>query len=157
MLSNTSIKTFNIRDIDPFALKNRAKSECDQIWNSTNAKQGRSYNQVLANCMQGHAAELWLLKHNYKDNSKKYMDVIDSDNITIDVKAFMDLNENYTKVAIKNTMERSRKKKISSITSTNGYEFADQIYLYLIDPKDGTYTLKDIYKWDGTNFKNKCK
>lgn len=152
MLSNTSIKTFNIRDIDPSALKNRAKAECDQICNSANAKQGRSYSQVLVNCMQGHAAELWLLKHNYKDNSKKYMDVIDPDDITVDVKAFMDLNENYTQTAIRNNMERCRKKKINSLTSTNGYEFADQVYLYLIDPKDGTYALKDIYKWDGTKF-----
>ena len=153
MLSNMSIKTFNVKDIDPILLKERAKKECDQIWNNPNSRRGRSYNKLLADCMQGHAAEIHLIKNGYKNNPKKYMDVFDLNDITVDVKAFMNKSPAYSAVAIRNTLAREKDKKLQSINSTNGFEYAEHIYIYLIDPIDGTYALEGIYLWDGKKFK----
>lgn len=152
MHSNMSIETFNASSIDPIKLKERASIECNAIWQSSfDNKQGRSKSNLMIDCLKGHAAELHLLSCGYKDNPKKYMDVFDLEGDTIDVKAMMNLNYAYTTASIKNTLERARKKKLSSLTSST-YEFANKIYIYLIETDIAEYNLQGIYCWDGKQF-----
>jgi len=152
---NTSIKTFNIFSIDPVKLKERASIECDAIWESeSDNKQGRTKDELMIDCLKGHAAELHLLSCGYKDNPKKYMDIFDREDDTVDVKAIMNLSHKYVDISIKRTLERARKKKLSSLKSST-YEFANKIYIYLIENDTGEYNLHGIYCWNGKNFEKK--
>ena len=147
-----SIETFNISSIDPIKLKERASIECDAIWESSfDNKQGRTKDDLMIDCLKGHAAELHLLSCGYKDNPKKYMDIFDREDDTIDVKAIMNLNHKYADTSIKNTLERARKKKLSSLTSST-YEFANKIDIYRIENNTGEYNLQGIYCWNGKQF-----
>jgi hypothetical protein len=147
-----SIKTFNASSIDPVALKKRAAEECDAIWKSSyDNKQGRTKDDLMIDCLKGHAAELHLLSCGFKDNPKKYMDVFDFEGDTVDVKVIMNVNSTYTSTSIKNTLERARKKKLSSLTSST-YEFANKVYIYLIETDIAEYNLQGIYCWNGKEF-----
>jgi len=147
-----SIETFNVSSINPVKLKERAAAECDAIWKSSyDNKQGRTRDDLMIDCLKGHAAELHLLSCGYKDNPKKYMDVFDLEGDTVDVKAMMNINYEYTRVSIKNTLERARKKKLSSLTSST-YEFANKVYIYLIETDIAEYNLQGIYCWNGEEF-----
>lgn len=147
-----SIKTFNASSIDPVALKKRAAEECDAIWKSSyDNKQGRTRDDLMIDCLKGHAAELHLLLCGYKDNPKKYMDVFDLEGDTVDVKVIMNVNSAYASTSIKNTLERARKKKLSSLTSST-YEFANKVYIYLIETDIAEYNLQGIYCWNGEKF-----
>lgn len=145
----TKICKFNARDINPIALKKRATLEADQIWNSTaDNKRGRSYKELLADTLMGHAAEMFLILCGYLDNPQKYMDLFEPKALgedTLDVKVIKDKGKRYVEVSIKNTLKRCAKKKIE-------YNFANKIYIYLFDEETLDYTLEGIYVWDGKKF-----
>ena len=82
------------------------------------------------------------------------MDIFDREDDTVDVKAIMNLSHKYVDISIKRTLERARKKKLSSLKSST-YEFANKIYIYLIENDTGEYNLHGIYCWNGKNFEKK--
>ena len=139
----TKISKFNAKDINPVSLRNRAENEAKQIWNSSYGKniRGRTYKQLLADCMLGQAAEIHLLNCGYKDNPKKYMDVKEPDDTTVEVKVITNKSPRYVEVSVNNTLERCAKKKIE-------YEFAKKIYMYTCDEKIPDYNLVGIYEWN---------
>lgn len=140
----TKISKFNAKDINPSALKDRAKGEADQIWNSPRGViRGRTYEQLLADCMLGQAAEIHLLNCGYLDNPKKYMDVKEPDGTTVDVKVITNKSPRYVEVSIENTLKRAADKKLE-------YEFADKIYMYTCDEKTAEYNLVGIYEWNAS-------
>jgi len=145
----TKICRFNAKDIDPIALKKRATLEADQIWNSsTDNKHGRSYTELLADTLMGHAAEMFLILCGYIDNPQKYMDIFEPQALgkdTVDVKVIKNKGEKYVEVSVNNTLKRCRGKKLE-------YAFANKIYIYLFDEETLDYTLEGIYVWDGKKF-----
>jgi len=132
---------FNARDIDPVALKERAKEEADQIFKRNKSK--RSYQEILAHCMLGHAAEINLLKCGYIDNPEKYMDVKEPDGTTVDVKVITKRGPEYVNKALKNTIERC-------ILSKLQYNFADKVYIYTFDQRTEDYEMIGIYEWNSS-------
>ena len=139
----TKISKFNAKDINPVSLRNRAENEAKQIWNSSYGKniRGRTYKQLLADCMLGQAAEIHLLNCGYKDNPKKYMDVKEPDDTTVEVKVITNKSSRYVEVSVNNTLDRCAKKKLE-------YEFAKKIYMYTCDEKIPDYNLIGVYEWN---------
>jgi hypothetical protein len=78
---------FNATQLDIPFLKERARREADFIMQSESKMRGRSPTQVIVDCLYGHAAECYLIKHcGYTDDSDDYKDVKDKNGKSVEVK-----------------------------------------------------------------------
>lgn len=79
---------FDLNEIDPITLHERAASEAKKIATNTSFKMsGRTYEDLITQCRKGHAAELYLIDIlGWKDDIREYKDVIDPDGYPVEIK-----------------------------------------------------------------------
>lgn len=145
MQSNLYTETFNIRDVDPVKLKERAETEHAAIvqnWNVIN-KDNRSSELIKMNCYQGHVAEVYFLdNHNFTDNLAKYQDLLNSIEIPIEFKTTTnpDYRAGIEKTFI-STHGNQRRYGLNERRYELGYNIPDKIYGFHVNPKTGDYKL----------------
>ena len=136
---------FNINDLDQEALEAKAIEEADGVWWDGKGSQvkGRSYEQLLADCKRGNAAERYLIeKQGFTNDPRPFKDVFDPSNVSVEVKVTTSdwVAEKYT-IPKCNADRRMAWRK-----------FSDIVYLF-INPKDTEeYYLHKILTWDGYKF-----
>ena len=79
---------FNINEINPIQLHDRATNEAKKIATNTSFKMsGRTYEDLIRQTRRGHAAEIYLIDVlGYKDDEREYKDVIDPAGNFVEVK-----------------------------------------------------------------------
>tara|TARA_B100000902_G_scaffold56990_1_gene63848 strand:- start:556 stop:984 length:429 start_codon:yes stop_codon:yes gene_type:complete len=79
---------FNINEINPIQLHDRATNEAKKIATNTSFKMsGRTYEDLIRQCRRGHAAEIYLIDIlGWEDDEREYKDVIDPDGYEVEVK-----------------------------------------------------------------------
>jgi hypothetical protein len=137
-----SIKTFNIRDIDPYQLRNRAFAEAESI----HVSQGKGLFEARMDCLKGHPAEINLLNCGYIDNLEKYMDVNKPDGTPVDCKVIVYKGSAHFITALRENRRRA-------MIAKRQYTYAEELYQYALDNKTGDYCLEEIAVWDGVTFK----
>ena len=136
---------FNINDLDQEALEAKAIEEADGVWCDGKGSQvkGRSYEQLLADCKRGSAAERYVReKQGFTNDPRPFKDVFDPSNVSVEVKVTTSdwVAEKYT-IPKCNADRRMAWRK-----------FSDIVYLF-INPKDTEeYYLHKILTWDGYKF-----
>jgi len=80
--------SFNINEINPIQLHDRALNEAKKIANNTSFKMsGRTFEDLIKQTRRGHAAEIYLIDIlGWKDDERDYKDVIDPDGLPVEVK-----------------------------------------------------------------------
>ena len=144
MLSNTFIKTFDIRDIDLDVLKSRARAEADRVWNRY---QDRTWKKVYEDCLQGHAAELHTISQGFIDIEKPYMDQLDLDKITADNKVWDATNINNLTPWLQGA-EYNNTRKWRDRKAEFGDGMSDRVYVWLLNKF--TCSLYTIFEWNKT-------
>ena len=79
---------FNINEINPIQLHDRATEEAKKIATNTSFKMsGRTYEDLIRQCRRGHAAEIYLIDVlGWDDDEREYKDVIDPDGLPVEIK-----------------------------------------------------------------------
>jgi hypothetical protein len=79
---------FNLNEINPIELHDRATNEAKKIATNTSFKMsGRTYEDLIRQTRKGHAAELYLIDIlGWEDDERDYKDVIDPDGLPVEVK-----------------------------------------------------------------------
>ena len=79
---------FNINEINPIQLHDRATEEAKKIATNTSFKMsGRTYEDLIRQCRRGHAAEIYLIDIlGWDDDEREYKDVIDPDGHPVEIK-----------------------------------------------------------------------
>ena len=151
-----STKTFNPKDLDPSVLKAKANLEAIRIWDSSaGGRRTRSFQQLKCHCMLGASTEIHLQNNGYKDNPKKYMDLFDSEGVTVEVKT-IDANyksDNYIKVSVANTVKRCTEQKLNSIQSLNNggsYDYGEKLMIWVL--QNNMISFHSSYIWDQNMF-----
>lgn len=129
-------------DIDLEFLKQRAKEEAALIFSKASTRQGRTFNEVLAATMYGHAAEVYLIQHqNFKDDPTPFKDLIDLNGNNVEVKVTQ--CKEYVLFVLKRCegYAREKWKKYPSI-----------VYIFINNKTNTVYNLEGIYHWNGVHF-----
>ena len=146
---STFTKTFDVRDIDPVALKSRAKAEANRVWNEY---QNRTWKEAYEVCLKGHTAELHVISQGFEDLNKEYMDQLDFDGVTADQKVWDITNIDnpgpwLQEAEYNNTRDwRCRKAKYDDGMS-------DRVYVWLLN--GFMCSLYAIFEWNKTEKKFK--
>ena len=132
---------FNLKDLDPTALRARAYYEAVLIDSNPAQAKGRSFNEILTTCMYGQAAELYMLTQGFTDDLRDYKDVVRPDGVPTEVKVTE--CEAYVPYVLKrcNAAAFEKWRKYSKI-----------LYIWINDKKSFEYTLYGIYEWNGKEF-----
>lgn len=79
---------FNVNEINPIQLHDRATTEAKKIATNTSFKMsGRTYEDLIHQTRRGHAAELYLIEVlGWDDDKREYKDVIDPDGLPVEIK-----------------------------------------------------------------------
>ena len=141
MLSNMSIKTFNVKkDIDIQLLKDRAFKEAASIFSKESTRRGRTLKQIREVQLYGQASELWLLKNGFEDDKREYKDVL-RNNVPIEVKTV-----GYPK-AVKYELDRC-----NDCRKEAWRNYPNIVYMFIGNRKTLDYYLEGIYEWNGKEF-----
>jgi hypothetical protein len=132
---------FNLKEIDPVVLKQRAVGEAEKIFAKESTRQGRTYDQILNTCMYGQAAEVYMMTQGFTDNTEPYQDVIHPSGAWVEVKATEGV------YYIPSVITRCVNKKKQPYT-----KHPDLVYIWINDKRSFEYILDGIYKWNGTTF-----
>ena len=136
-----SLKQFNVRDLDAKALKERAEAEALQIYSKDSTRQGRSLEEITLTTMYGHAAEVWLLQNGFKDDTRKYKDLIEPSGVSIEVKVTQ------IEQFVPGVLNRCKEAKLQTFR-----DYPDRVYVYVNDRQSPIYSLHGIFNWDGSAF-----
>jgi len=131
---------FNLKEIDPVVLKERAAGEAKKIFAKESTRRDRTYEEILKTCMYGQAAEVYMLSQGFTDNPEPFQDVLDHEE-PIEVKVTE--GEHYVEYVLR----RCVAKKQQSYTNHPNY-----VYVWINDKKSFDYYLHGIYKWNGKEF-----
>ena len=137
MLSNMSIKTFNVKkDINIQLLKDRAFKEAASIFSKETTRKNRTLKQIREVQLYGQASEIWLLKNGFEDDEREYKDVL-RNGVPIEVKTVGYLN------GVEGQLKRCKEAK-----KQLWREYPDIIYLFIGNRKTLDYYLEGIYEWN---------
>lgn len=132
---------FNVKDLDPVALKTRATEEAKKIFAKDSTRKGRSLAEIITTCIYGHAAEIYMMTQGFTDNTEPYQDVIHPSGAWVEVKVTE--GEYYIPSVVKRCVD----KKNQSYT-----KHPDIVYIWINDKRSFEYILDGIYKWNGKTF-----
>jgi len=94
---NTNLN-FNIKDLDQILLEKIINENIDSIYNSPNARKGRTREQIRSKVSQGIPCEVYMIQfHNCIENTELYGDVITQKNIKVECKSSLYKWDDYKK------------------------------------------------------------
>jgi hypothetical protein len=129
-------------DIDLVYLKERASKEAKLIFSKESTRQGRSFIDILATTMYGHAAEVYLIQHQkFKDDPRPFKDVIDLNGKNVEVKV------TECKEYVPYVLARCEK-----YASEKWRNYPAIVYIFINNKRDMMYNLEGVYHWNGINF-----
>ena len=132
--------TFDSRDLDRSFWEKRASREAELIYRNPNSRRNRSLDQIVKACMQGQAAETWLISKGYFDDPRPYRDLFRPDRVTpIEVKVSA-WDPRYI-------LERYAERLRSWSTS----DLAKLVYVFHNKEPDTIFTFRGIFEWDPPN------
>ena len=131
--------TFDTKDLDQVLWELRAQTEAKLIFGKDTTCRGRTWEEVLSSCMQGQAAEIWLLSQGFTNDERDYHDVIHPDGMPIEVKV--------TKWDARYILERYAEK----LKSKWG-DWPTTVYVFYNDPGSSLYVFHGIFHWNGEKF-----
>jgi hypothetical protein len=133
---------FNANELNKEFFLTRAKEEATQIYSKENTRKNRSFQEILEITLYGHAPEVYLIEnHSFKDDHRKYKDVIDPNGNHVEVKTTE--GDYYVPFVLK----RANAAKLETWR-----KFPDILYIFIGDKQTGDYELHDIYEWNGKTF-----
>lgn len=133
---------FNAGDLDANFYLKRANKEAEEIYSKPSTRKNRTKAQILETVLYGHAAEVYLiLNHNFKDDERKYKDIFDKENNSVEVKVTE--GEYYVPYVLDRAIEAKQKKWM---------KFSDILYIFIGNKTTADYHLHGIYKWNGEKF-----
>ena len=130
---------FNLDDINPIRLHERAINEAKKIASNVSFKQsGRSWEDLLRQTRRGHAAEVYLIDIlGWDDDEREYKDVIDPDGYPVEIKVTGD------KANVPIMLENFTRFK----THEDWKNWPDHLIIF-INPEDSTeYEYYARYQW----------
>ena len=135
--------TFNVKDLDPIALKLRAEGEAKRIFAKESTRKGRTYEEVLAACMYGQASELYMISQGYYNNPEPYQDILEKDKETpAEVKTTE--GEYYVEYVLKRCAD--------IILNESWRKHPHIVHIWINNKKDLIYTYNGKYVWNGKEF-----
>ena len=132
---------FNLKQLDIYQIRERAWDEAVKIYSKPSTRRNREFPEILATCMYGQAAEVYLMTQGFTDDTRPFRDVIHPDRVPIEVKVTR-IESN-----IKYVLEDCKEKRLWK-DSTH----PDIVYVFINDKKSYEYRLHGIYKWNGSEF-----
>jgi len=126
---------FSRADLDRKFLLARAEAEAQKILPKD--KTGRTYEQILRDCLYGQAAEVYLLTQGYTDDTRDYKDLFEPDGTPIEIKV--------TKHAgnVGYVLDRCRER-----IAEKWREHPTRVYIFLNDRESDDYELQGIWNWN---------
>lgn len=136
------IMRFNLLlDVDIDFLAARAKREALLIDENPNSAHGRSFKEIYVTCMYGQAAEVYMLSQGYKDDTRRYKDVLEPTGEPAEIKV-TEHTGNVPYVL----------RRCNAAASDPKRQYAKRLYIWIGDKKTYDYYLHSIYNWNGTEF-----
>lgn len=132
---------FNVKNLDQKALHTRAYYEAVLIAANPNQAKGRSLEEIVATCMYGQAAELYMLTQGFTDDLRAYKDVVRPDGVPAEVKVTE--CEAYVPYVLK---------RCNSAAMEKWRQYSKILYIWINNKKSFEYTLYGIYEWNGEEF-----
>lgn len=134
---------FNAKtDLDPVRLYNRAETEAKLIHSKPSTARGRTLKQIIEMVLYGHAAELYLIKHQgFTDDSREYKDVIDLDNNPVEVKVTE--GTYYVPYVLQ---------RCNDAAMETWRKYPEILYIFIGNKETYDYELHGIYLWNGKEF-----
>ena len=136
---------FNLDDINPIRLHERAVNEAKKIASNISFKRsGRSWEDLLRQTRRGHAAEVYLIDIlGWDDDEREYKDVIDPDGYPVEIK----VTGNKANIPI----------MLENFTRFKTYEdwknWPDHLIIF-INPEDSSeYEYYARYQWINNNWR----
>ena len=75
------------KDVPQQMLLDRARAEAQKIFDKDSTRRGRSWERVFQTCLEGQAAEVWLMSHHgYLNDTRPYHDVLTPNGVPIEVR-----------------------------------------------------------------------
>lgn len=140
LISEVRMK-FNLKELDLQVIKSRAFDEAVKIYEKPSTRKGREFHEILATCMYGQAAEVYLMTQGFSDDTRPFRDVIHPDGTPVEVKVTR------TEHNIKYILEDCKKKRLWK-DSTH----PNVVYVFISNKKLYEYVLHGIYVWNGEEF-----
>ena len=134
---------FNAKeDLDSKELYERAAAEAKLIHKKPSTARGRSLEQIIETVLYGHAAELYLIKHqSFTDDPHEYKDVIDTNGNQVEVKV------TEGKYYVQHVLARC-----NDAAKETWRKYPEILYIFIGDKETYDYYLHGIYHWDGAQF-----
>ena len=128
--------TFDSRDLDRAFWEKRAKDEAELIYRNPNTRRERSLDEIIKACMQGQAAETWLISKGYSDDPRPYRDVIRPDGTPIEVKT-SSWEPKYILARYAEKLRRWSTKDLATI-----------VYVFQNEEPSTVFTFHGIFEWN---------
>lgn len=129
---------FSIKDLNQKNLEKTARDEAELIYNKKSTRGDRSFEDVYETTLYGKAAEQYLIeKHEYKDDSRVYRDVIDTNNVPTEVKVTQ------TEAYVPFVLERANKAARESWR-----EYPEKLVVFISPKNKSVYTFYKTYLWN---------
>ena len=123
-------------DLDQEALVARAKAEAQQIYDNPKTRKGRTLKKIIQTVLIGHAAEYYAIQFKkFKDDPRKYKDVVEPTGIPIEFKATSCL------AFVPYVLKRANK---AANDPKYGHEYSKKLAIFVHDNKLN-YFLQGIY------------
>lgn len=133
---------FNVKDLDIEFLKQRAFAEAKDIFSKDSTRRGRSLEEIKETCLYGHAAEVYLIKHQgFKDNPLDYTDVKTPTGKPAEIKVTQ--GEYYVRYVLE---------RCDAAANQKWRNYPAILYIFIGDKDTLDYHLYGRYCYNGTNF-----
>ncbi len=136
---------FNLNEINPIELHDRATNEAKKIATNTSFKMsGRTYEDLIRQTRKGHAAELYLIDIlGWDDDERDYKDVIDPDGLPVEVK-----------VTSKKTNIPFMIERFTDIKENQKWmDWPDHLVIFINPDDSNEYLYHGRYEWKENNWK----
>lgn len=140
LISEVRMK-FNLKELDLQVIKSRAFDEAVKIYEKPSTRKGREFHEILATCMYGQAAEVYLMTQGFSDDTRPFRDVIHPDGTPVEVKVTE--GDYYVRYVLGHCKEKRLWKDSNH---------PDVVYVFINNKKSYEYVLHGIYVWNGEEF-----
>jgi hypothetical protein len=132
--------SFDTKDLDSALWELRALTEAKLIFGKESTRRGRTWEDVLSVCMQGQAAEIWLMSQGFTNDERNYHDVIHPSGTSIEVKV-TSWNARYI-------LDRYAEK----LKGARRAEWPTTVYVFYNELGSSLYVFHGIFHWNGERF-----
>lgn len=136
------MKEFYRKDLDGVVLSQKAYDESTEIYSKPSTARGRSLEEIFKVSLYGLSAEQYLIeKCGFKDDARKYKDVISPCGNPVEVKVTKGQYYVY------HVLKRCCEDKLETWRN-----YPDWIFIYTNNKVNDHYVLHNTYKWNGKRF-----